>query len=274
MAHALHHGDALEVLSALPARSFVCICDLPYGCTAAKWDRAIPAVPLWRELKRVTAPGRATVLFGQQPFSSLLVVSNLAGFRHDWVWDKRSVTNGANCARAPLKAFESVLVFSEGQYLYSPQMRPFEPSTNKHRRARVETNPDTVDRAKRSQYVRDGNAHRLAYPTNVIRIPALGRHDPERRYKHPTQKPVALSRYLIRTYSAPGDVILDFACGSGTAGEAALLEGRDFVGVEKDARWFEVTQQRLAQVEQLRAGAPLPALKHRVSAPVQQRLIG
>jgi hypothetical protein len=261
----LHHGDALDVMSHLPARTAVCITDLPYGRTAAKWDKAIPAVPMWRELKRVSVPGRAVVLFGQQPFSSLLVTSNLKGFRYGWVWDKRLVTNGVNCRRMPLKAAEDILVFSDATHLYTPQMQPFAPGTHRRHLPRVETNPETVDRARRSQYLREGNAHRLAYPTNMIRIPALGRRDPERAYKHPTQKPVALLRYLIRTYSAPGDVILDFSCGSGTSGEAALLEGRHFVGIDSAREWVEVTEQRLAQVEQ-RVGEHRDASADKVGA--------
>lgn len=261
------------MLSVLPARSVVCVCDLPYGRTAAKWDKAIPAAPMWRELQRLTAPGRAVVLFGQQPFSSLLVTSQLRAFRCAWVWEKRLVTNGLNAKKAPLRVTEDVLVFSFGPHLYEPQMRPFVNPAKRFKQARTEVNPDTVDGARRGTYLREPNSHRDAYPTNLLPIPALSRHDPERRYKHPTQKPVSLLRYLIRTYSAPGDVILDFACGSGTAGEAALLEGRDFVGIENDTRWFEVTQQRLAEVEQLRAGALHPVMNHRVSAPLFRELV-
>lgn len=165
MAHTLHHGDALEILSALPARSFVCICDVPYGRTAAKWDKAVPAVPMWRELKRVAAPGRAIVLFGQQPFSSLLVTSNLKAFRCEWVWEKRLVTNGLNAKRAPLRVTENVMVFSFGPHLYEPQMRPFVAPAKRFKRPRIEVNPETVDGARRGTYHREPNCHREAYPT-------------------------------------------------------------------------------------------------------------
>lgn len=251
-AYTLHLGDCLEVMPGIPSGSVdAIIADWPYGQTACKWDSVIPIAQLWKECKRVIKPGGAIVLFGSQPFTSALVVSNLGWFKYEWIWDKKSPTGGATSKKRPMKAHESILVFSDSAHIYNPQFGKWtDDSIARMAKKRYVALPKTEQMhsihltKNKEDKLRDGKT-----PLSVIRINALGRTDKKEGGLHPTQKPVALIEYLIKTYTNPGDLVLDNTMGSGSTGEACLRTERRFVGIEKDPGYFEIAQTRLERVE-------------------------
>lgn len=239
MTYELHHGDCLDILPTLPAQSIdAVICDPPYGTTSCKWDSVIPFEPMWRELKRLIKPRGAIVLFGSQPFTSALVMSNPKWFRYEWIWEKDRAVGFLDAATRPLKAHENLLVFADGEPNYNPQ------KTTGH----VPSNSTTRKGGKREMYRE--NIERVGYQSATIRFPRTvqkfntvnSAHKPI----HPTQKPLALLEYLVKTYTNEGDTVLDFTFGSGTTGHACGNLGRRFVGIEKDAGYFAVASERIA----------------------------
>jgi len=197
----------------------------------------IPFEPMWRELKRVIRPRGAIVLFGSQPFTSALVMSNVKWFKYEWVWDKVQATGFLNALRQPLKTTESVLVFCDGQSTYYPQMGVGA--------ARKRTSGTMPTSANYGQHIRVGRpSDNTRYPTNLVCF-SQGR-SPNARTVHPTQKPLALLEYLVRTYTNEGDTVLDFVAGSGTTGEACITTGRTFIGIEKEAQYYTIATNRLA----------------------------
>ena len=234
--HTLYCGDCLDILPTLPAQSVdAIIADPPYGTTACKWDSVIPLDAMWRELKRVIKPRGAVVLFAAQPFTTTLIESNRAWFKYAWVWDKVGTANFAIAKFQPLRASEDVLTFGNGRTTYNPQMR-----TGKLRKkgggGQCEINGMSRTHAVNDQY----------YPTNVIRISNANFAE---RGLHPTQKPVDLLRYLVRTYTNAGETVLDFTMGSGTTGVACAMEGRHFVGIELDAGYYDIAKRRIESVQ-------------------------
>jgi len=244
--YTLHHGDCLEVLPTLAAQSVdAVICDPPYGTTACKWDSVIPFAPMWAEIKRVLRPRGACVLFGSQPFTSALVMSNPGWYRHSWVWDKKRVTGGANADIAPMKAHEDVIVFGKASPKYAPQMGSWENITLTRIKPALTKKSDSFSHANHYSPGREEKLARGRYPDTVLRIPALGSWDAERT-GHPTQKPLALLEYLVKTYTDEGDTVLDFTMGSGTTGHACMNLGRRFIGIERDAAYFAIAERRIA----------------------------
>lgn len=230
-------GDCLDLLPELANNSVdAVICDPPYGTTVCKWDSVIPFVPMWAELKRIIKPRGAIVLFGSQPFTSALVMSNVKWFRYEWVWKKARASGHLDANRKPLKAHESVCVFYEQQPTYNPQKVPGAPYAVNGKRASHEVYGQAYRTAVDKEY--DG----WRYPVSVISL-SQGANSIERY--HPTQKPVALLSYLIRTYTNEGDTVLDFCFGSGTTGVACVETGRSFIGIERDEHYFSVGQQRI-----------------------------
>lgn len=233
----LFHGDCLQVLPTLEAGSVdMVLCDLPYGLTRLKWDSAIPLEPLWEQYKRLIKPNGAIVLFGSQPFTSALVMSNPEWFRYEWIWEKSTGTGFLAANRTPLKCHENILVFSQSPAPYSPQMR----------RAANKTTKRSANSSHYSAHERaTTNNKGKAYPRSIIyTIKELGT-------VHPTQKPVDLLAYLIRTYTNKGDTVLDNCMGSGSTGVACVLEGRSFVGIENDTEYgyFEIAQKRIHEAQ-------------------------
>jgi site-specific DNA-methyltransferase (adenine-specific) len=247
-------GDCLDVLKTLPDGSVdAVIADPPYGTTACKWDSVIPLEPLWAELRRLLRPRGAVVLTGMQPFTSTLVMSNPKWFRHCWAWDKGTISNFQLAKVMPLRAHEDVLVFSRAAARYRPQMtaRDCPVDTSNWRR-----DGKPVPRAGSMMRIRSGNRKASQkvlthfYPRSVLRInAAAGECNPTKRV-HPTQKPVALMEYLVRTYTDGGDAVLDFCMGSGTTGIACLQTGRRFIGIERDPDYFRIAEKRLAAAGQ------------------------
>jgi len=228
MHYQLHLGDCLEIMQALPSGSVDLIaCDLPYGTTRNAWDAVLPFDKLWAEYRRVCRG--AVVLTASQPFTSALVMSNPSEFRHAWVWEKSAATGHLNAKRMPMKLHEDVLVFSAKVATYNPQgLRPFK------KLVRRGGNGGNFGDSGRENFQEFTN-----YPRSILRV------DSEAKPVHPTQKPVALMEYLIRTYTNPGDVVLDNTMGSGTTGVACMNTGRAFIGIEKDEGYFAIAQQRI-----------------------------
>ena len=230
----LYQGDCLEIMPTLQAGSVdLVLCDLPYGTTQNKWDVVIPFEPLWAVYSR--ACKGAIVLTAAQPFTSALVMSNVANFRYAWVWDKANASGFLNAKRQPLRQTEDVCVFYRAQPTYNPVME----TRGKPRIKGGYNKPGGSE-----NYGEFHNTQKLSneyYPTNLLHVSNAQR----KGRTHPTQKPVALMEYLIRTYTNPGDTVLDNCMGSGTTGVACVQTGRKFIGIEKDEKYFEIAKQRI-----------------------------
>jgi len=241
--YTLHHGDCLDILPTLPAQSVdAVITDPPFGTTRCKWDSAIPFDAMWPQLKRVIKPNGAIVLFGVKPFSAALVMSNPQGYKHEWIWKKQQGGNFAVTKYMPLSVTESIMVFTANgeRANYYPQMRQGKP----HGRGNGTNSSGKAGRGFGGLPVLRTISD-LYYPQNVLDFYTVPRADS----LHESQKPVDLLRYLVRTYSLAGQTILDFTMGSGSTGVAALMEGRQFVGIEKDNHYFTVATDRIEQVQ-------------------------
>lgn len=234
-------GDCLELMKTLPDSSVdLILCDLPYGTTECKWDSVIPFDSLWVQYLRVLKPGSAIVLTAAQPFTTALVASNMRGFCYTWTWDKQFAGNFVQAKRMPLRVCEDVAVFSlDGRMpRYFPLMTQREKPIKAGGLKSREAIPNRSG-AEAKQAVRD-KIYTEKYPTNLLEFSKR-----EGRGLHPTQKPVALMEYLIRTYTNEGDVVLDNCMGSGTTGVACVNTGRNFIGMEMDAGYFAIAQGRI-----------------------------
>lgn len=209
--------------------------DLPYGTTACKWDSVIPFALLWEQYRRVTKSRGAIVLTASQPFTSALVMSNAREFRHRWVWDKSKPSTGLHAKVMPLQVVEDILVFSTGGApKYCPVM-----TAKKHRREWKNDSNGEAFGGARAERLHDNGGQ--GYPKNLICISNAD----QRGRTHPTQKPVALMEYLIRTYTAESETVLDNTMGSGTTGVACVHTNRNFVGIERDEHYFEIARKRI-----------------------------
>jgi site-specific DNA-methyltransferase (adenine-specific) len=235
-------GDCLEVMKDIPDKSIdMILCDLPYGTTACKWDTIIPFEPLWEQYKRIIKDNGAIVLTASQPFTSALVMSNINGFAFAMVWNKCFGANFVQAKRQPIKDHEDVLVFSKNgtQPNYYPQMikrdNPIKKGGNKQSAAI----PIAITE-KSILFGKGGKTYYEKYPTSQIRFSCR-----EGRGLHPTQKPVALFEYLIKTYTNEGDLVLDNAAGSGTTGVACKNLNRNYILIEKEPEYVEIINKRL-----------------------------
>jgi len=231
-------GDCLKRFSDIEDQSIdMVLCDPPYGTTQCKWDSIIPLEPMWSELKRVVKPSSAMVFTAAQPFTSTLVLSQPKLFRYTWVWNKvNRITGFLDAKKKPLKVTEDVVVFYSRQPVYNPQMVDGKPYTATSRGAKSQNYAKQADGITT---ISDGKR----YPQNLLSIKGDERGTVGRI--HSTQKPVALMEYLIKTYTNPGDTVLDFAMGSGTTGVAAKRLQRNFIGIEKDRHFFQIAKQRI-----------------------------
>lgn len=234
----LINDDCIQAIETLDASSVDLICtDLPYGTTYCKWDSIIPLDQMWKAFARVLKPGGAIVLTASQPFTSVLIASKLDWFRTEWIWDKENSTNFANAKRHPMKVHESVLVFGPKATRYFPIRVP---GKLNHKQG------SSLTKYSESMLINKRNADDLSglkYPKSIQSFP---KHSSQLGL-HPTQKPVDLIEYFIRTYSLEGEVVLDCCMGSGTAGVACVNTGRQFVGIEKDTDYFMLAQNRIDQ---------------------------
>lgn len=230
----LHHGDCLEVMPTIADNSVdMILADPPYGTTACKWDSVIPLEPMWDQLRRIIKPKGAIVVTASQPFTTKLISSNMGMFKYCWYWRKSNLTNFLNAKKQPLRCIEDVVVFGDGQATYNPQI--------------VEAGNRKVSRRAGTKTSVYGNAEKetlydssVRYPVQIIDI--KNRVDGK---LHPTQKPVALMEYLIKTYTQEGETVLDFAAGSFTTGVACANIGRSFIGIEKDENYFKIGSERI-----------------------------
>ena len=226
-------GDCLERMKEIPDGSVdMVLTDPPYGTTACKWDSVIPFEPMWEQLKRVTKKNGAIVMTASQPFTSVLVTSNLKMFKYCWVWDKAKAANFASVKHHPLKVHEDVCVFG-GTGFYTPQM------------TRGAMRPKGGYKVKRDFAVMDGSPKKTNdeyYPKSILDFSVAGNKDSK---LHPTQKPVALMEYLIKTYTNESETVLDFTMGSGTTGVACKNLNRNFIGIEMDEGYFKIAEERI-----------------------------
>jgi site-specific DNA-methyltransferase (adenine-specific) len=230
----LYLGDCREILPTL-GRVDAVICDPPYGTTQCAWDAVIPFEDMWAALDCVTGPGIPIVLFGTEPFCSLLRCSRLDQFKYDWVWNKPKGTGFLNAKKRPLRKHEIISIFCAGSPPYYPQKTTGHERKTTFRGKHLQTD---VYGEMSGDYYYDSTER---YPGTVLTFSS----DTQNSSVHPTQKPVALMRYLVRTYTQPGATVLDFTMGSGTTGVACILEGRDFIGVEREANYFETAVARI-----------------------------
>jgi len=239
-------GDCLELMKEVPDGSvdMVC-CDMPYGTTNCRWDTVLDLDQLWAHYRRITKPNAAIVLFAQTPFDKVLGCSNLPWLRYELIWEKTLATGHLNAKRMPMKAHENILVFYNKLPTYNPQM------TSGHARKTA------VKREDITQVYGEQNFTELAYdsteryPRDVLKFPS----DRQRSTLHPTQKPLALIEWLVRTYTNEGDVVLDNCMGSGTAGVACSNLGRRFIGMESDMKYFDIASARIDSANANEIGA-------------------
>ena len=230
----LLQGDCLELMPTLPdGCADMILCDLPYGTTACKWDSVIPFAPLWEQYRRLIKPNGAIVLTASQPFTSALVMSNPKWFRCEWVWHKSNGGGFLNANRQPLKRHESVLVFAPAQPTYNPQ--------------KIEGKPYACRRAAAGGTTFDQSVAGWITKNDGDRHPTTVQYFPNETGLHPTQKPAALFEYLIRTYTHPGELVLDNCAGSGTTGVAALNTGRLATLIEREPEYCDIIRRRIAE---------------------------
>ena len=236
----LFNGDCLKIMPLLPPKSVdMVLCDLPYQMTANKWDQQIPFEELWECYDRVFKDNAVIALFGSQPFSSLLVSSNLQMFRHEWIWIKNRGSNFANTVREPMKEHEHILIFSKGKWTYNKQMQPR--SGGGLERAKYNVKWESQSDNYRGFEPRKENT------ISELRVPSSHQKFNTEVGLHPTQKPVVLCEYLIKTYTNEGDTVMDNCMGSGTTGVACKNTNRKFIGIELDAEYFRTAKDRLKQ---------------------------
>lgn len=235
-------GDCLERMKEIPDGSVdMILADPPYGTTACKWDSVIPLQEMWEQLKRIIKPNGAIVMTASQPFTTSLISSNMNGFAFCWVWDKCFAANFVQAKRQPLKDHEDIVVFTKTgtQPVYFPQMlkrdKPIKKGGNKQSNAI----PIAQTEAAKA-FGASGKTYDDKHPTSQIRFSCR-----DGRGFHPTQKPVALMEYLIKTYTLEGETVLDFTMGSGTTGVACKNLNRRFIGIEKDEKYFEIAKARI-----------------------------
>lgn len=230
----LKFGECLDKLTEISDASVdLILTDLPYGTTACAWDSIIPLDKLWEQYNRVAKENAAMVFTASQPFTTILASSNIKNFRYEWIWEKHQGTNPMNAKIMPLKSHENILVFYRKKPLYNPQMTLGTPYGG------FKSDTSTIGEVYgKAKSVHRDNPEGTRYPKTILRFK-------QEKGLHPTQKPVLLMEYLIKTYTNPGDVVLDSTMGSGTTGVAALNSNRNFIGIELDNDYFETASKRI-----------------------------
>jgi site-specific DNA-methyltransferase (adenine-specific) len=236
------HGDCFDIFPQIHDGSVdLILCDLPYGTTRSPWDTILPFEALWKQYERVIKDNGAIVLFAKAPFDKTLAASNIKLFRYEWIWEKNKVTGHLNKGVMPMQAHENILVFYKQAPTYNPQMsqghKPMHAATSHHSSSVYGAGRPTANMA--------GSTER--YPRSVLYYPVVNNDDPER--VHPNQKPVELCEYLIRTYSNPGEIILDNCGGSCTTAVAAARTGRNYITIEKDEHYAVLGRNRIRNMQ-------------------------
>jgi site-specific DNA-methyltransferase (adenine-specific) len=235
----LYHGDCLDIMSNIKDNSIdMILCDLPYGTTACKWDSVIPFEKLWEHYKRIIKPNGAIVLNASQPFTSKLISSNYEMFRYEWIWEKTQGTGHLDAKKRPLKAHENVCVFYKKQPTYNFQKtygHERKVSSAKHKR----NSKFSEIYHKQATHTEYDSTER--YPRSVLKFST----DRQKYSLHPTQKPVALCEYMIKTYTNEGELVLDNCIGSGTTAIAAIRTNRNWIGIEKEEKYYKIAEERI-----------------------------
>ena len=234
----LYNGDCLKVMDLLIEQGIkvdVIITDLPYGTTQCKWDTVIPFDKMWDRLNKLIKPGGAIVLFGNEPFSSALRMSNIKNYKYDWKWDKVRGVGHLNAKRRPMMCIEDIMIFYNKQCIYNHQMR----ERDKPRQSMNNATQQVYGKSKENF---KGEKLNKKYPINLITFSKSSQND---MIFHPTQKPVDLLEYLIKTYTNENDLVLDFTMGSGSTGVACMNTNRRFIGIELDENYFNISVNRI-----------------------------
>lgn len=245
----LRKGDCLELMKDIPDGSIdMILCDLPYGTTACKWDIVIPFDKLWERYNRIIKDNGVIVLFGSEPFSTMMRYSNLKMYRYDWIWEKHKPSNFALAKKHPLKYHENISVFYKQLPLYNPQKierisRRFE-TAKKNKRIGLTKNLGELNSLKTIEHDYTKYDENKKLPSSIIKIPAVVNNSKE-KVNHPTQKPVALLEYLIKTYTNENETVLDNCMGSGSTGVACINTNRNFIGIELDEKYFNIACERI-----------------------------
>jgi len=242
----LYFGDCLDIMPEIPDRSIdMILADPPYGTTACKWDSIIPLEPMWKQLKRIIKRNGAIVMTASQPFTTTLISSNMKMFKYEWIWEKSVGSNFACLKYQPMKEHENILVFGKNKTKYYPIKQSRKGSGAKRMKYAHNCIQETefMGGLKKNQQDQYYNKD-MRNPSSV----QFFNNREKCRGLHPTQKPVALMEYLIKTYTNEGEIVLDFAMGSGTTGVACKNLNRNFIGIEKDEKYFEIAKQRIEKM--------------------------
>ncbi len=237
-------GDCLEVMKDIPDKSIdMILCDLPYGTTACKWDVVIPFEPLWEQYGRIIKDRGCIALFGSEPFSSHLRMSNIKNYKYDWVWDKKNGGNFQLARKQPLKIHEIISIFNSNNYF--PIYTDADLSKN-HKRGK-EKNINIKHVSSKELKYSDERDETKRFPVSILKYNGLGAECNSLYRLHGSQKPVALLEYLIKTYTLEGETVLDNCMGSGSTGVACVNTNRNFIGIEKDKKYFEIAKKRIKE---------------------------
>ena len=242
----LQKGDCLELMKQIPSKSIdAIITDPPYGTTVCKWDSVIPFDLMWEQLNRIIKDNGAIVLFGSEPFSSALRMSNIKNYKYDWKWDKIVGSGSLNCRYMPLKRYEDVCIFYKKTPIYNPIMTKRDPKKVRTSGNFLKPN-ETYGLKDKKQYLYD---EKLKYPDTKLEFHSRKNELNSKHKVHPTQKPVLLLEYLIKTYTNENETVLDFTMGSGTTGVACVNLNRNFIGIELDDVYFNIAEQRIKKAQ-------------------------
>ena len=239
--NSIHLGDCLEIMKGIPTVGVdLILCDLPYGTTACKWDIMIPFDKLWEQYKRIIKPTGAIVLFGTEPFSSYLRISNIGNWKYDWVWDKITARGHLVAKKRPMQQTETISVFGYGTINYYPKM--IERPKDKIKVSKEYARTDIVGGGKQNKENCTNKIYDTWYPKNLLSYSAANTSNNK---FHPTQKPTELLKYLIETYTNEDEIVLDNCMGSGSTCVACKQTNRIYIGIEKEEKYFKIAEQRL-----------------------------
>ena len=237
----IYCGDCLEVMGNIEEKSIdLILCDLPYQITQCSWDSMVPFEPLWKQYKRIIKENGAIVLTASQPFTSFLIMSNREMYKYCWVWKKNKKTGFLNAKRQPLRQTEDIVVFYDKQPTYNPQMTHGHKPVNSF--TKNTSDGETMGKTKKGF---SGGGQTTRYPSNILEFDVVNNDNSDGDKFHPTQKPVLLFEYLIKTYTKERELVLDNCCGSGTTGLAAKNTNRDFLLIEKNMEYCEMAKKRI-----------------------------
>lgn len=234
----LYNGDCLEIMEQIPDKSIdMVLCDLPYGTTNCSWDIIIPFEKLWKQYNRIIKDNGAVVLFGQEPFSSYLRISNIKDYKYDLYWEKERLTNIQQVKRRPGKTIETISVFYKKQPTYNPQKTTGHKLKTSFKKKELQT--DVYNKTNKDNYYSSTER----YPRSILEFSS----DTQISSLHPNQKPIKLLEYLIKTYTNEGDLVFDNTMGSGSTGVACLNTNREFIGIEKEEKYFNIAKERIEE---------------------------